>query len=82
MRVDWCVSSWFRIKNTHSHTAIQHPATFVAVALEPALVRSLARARLGVQDVLEALPAVFTSRTMAAVPSSSPCNTASLGTHM
>ena len=19
MRVDWCVSSWFRIKNTHSH---------------------------------------------------------------
>ena len=20
MRVDWCVSSWFRIKNTHSHT--------------------------------------------------------------
>ena len=21
MRVDWCVSSWFRIKNTHSLTA-------------------------------------------------------------
>ena len=20
MRVDWCVSSWFRIKNTHSHS--------------------------------------------------------------
>ena len=20
MRVDWCVSSWFRIKNTHTHT--------------------------------------------------------------
>ena len=19
MRVDWCVSSWFRIKNTHTH---------------------------------------------------------------
>ena len=19
MRVDWCVTSWFRIKNTHSH---------------------------------------------------------------
>ena len=27
MRVDWCVSSWFRIKNTHSHlsTALTHP---------------------------------------------------------
>ena len=25
MRVDWCVSSWFRIKNTHSHTE-RHPA--------------------------------------------------------
>ena len=22
MRVDWCVSSWFRIKNTHSHTQV------------------------------------------------------------
>ena len=22
MRVDWCVSSWFRIKNTHSHTRL------------------------------------------------------------
>ena len=23
MRVDWCVSSWFRIKNTHSLTGSQ-----------------------------------------------------------
>ena len=23
MRVDWCVSSWFRIKNTHSLTGAQ-----------------------------------------------------------
>ena len=22
MRVDWCVSSWFRIKNTHSHKTV------------------------------------------------------------
>ena len=22
MRVDWCVSSWFRIKNTHSLTEV------------------------------------------------------------
>ena len=22
MRVDWCVSSWFRIKNTHSHARL------------------------------------------------------------
>ena len=22
MRVDWCVSSWFRIKKTHSHTLL------------------------------------------------------------
>ena len=24
MRVDWCVSSWFRIKNTHSLTPSTH----------------------------------------------------------
>ena len=26
MRVDWCVSSWFRIKNTHSLTSHDCPA--------------------------------------------------------
>ena len=27
MRVDWCVSSWFRIKNTHSltHSREEYP---------------------------------------------------------
>jgi len=32
MRVDWCVSSWFRIKNTHSHSRHARPpcATFSA----------------------------------------------------
>ena len=27
MRVDWCVSSWFRIKNTHSHLRPSRAAT-------------------------------------------------------
>ena len=27
MRVDWCVSSWFRIKNTHSLTHVTDYAT-------------------------------------------------------
>ena len=29
MRVDWCVSSWFRIKNTHSltHTPVREGET-------------------------------------------------------
>ena len=26
MRVDWCVSSWFRIKNTHTHTMADTPS--------------------------------------------------------
>ena len=30
MRVDWCVSSWFRIKNTHTQ-----PAVAVAAATAP-----------------------------------------------
>ena len=32
MRVDWCVSSWFRIKNTHSHT---HIAPFIYRSCSP-----------------------------------------------
>ena len=27
MRVDWCVSSWFRIKNTHSLTPVREGET-------------------------------------------------------
>jgi len=37
------------------HAAFQYAATRVAVALQPALVGPLARARLGVQDVIQAL---------------------------
>ena len=34
MRVDWCVSSWFRIKNTHSLThAVYATATACGIAL-------------------------------------------------
>ena len=32
MRVDWCVSSWFRIKNTHSLTpslTVVHLSTYI-----------------------------------------------------
>ena len=49
MRADWCVSSWFRIKNTHSlttpHTlrallliadAAEHPARWVRTCALPA----------------------------------------------
>ena len=49
MRVDWCVSSWFRIKNTHSLTDSEAARTRSIVARKrsspPAGLKTLSRAR-------------------------------------
>ena len=51
-----------RLATAISHrAALQHTAALVAVALQPALVGEIARARLDMQDVLEALAVIVSS---------------------
>ena len=51
MRVDWCVSSWFRIKNTHSHS---HTLASILEVLEVDILWPRWVARIGVTRATEA----------------------------
>ena len=53
MRVDWCVSSWFRIKNTHSHvTRCRASGQLGALLSSPVLGVRLMTALQVLQDFL------------------------------
>ena len=54
MRVDWCVSSWFRIKNTHSLTHPYPPMVFRVEVLEVDILWPRWVARIGVTRSTEA----------------------------
>ena len=53
MRVDWCVSSWFRIKNTHSLTPTT-PTLGTLEVLEVDILWPRWVARIGVTRATEA----------------------------
>ena len=55
MRVDWCVSSWFRIKNTHSLNRSRASGQLGALLSSPVLGVRLLTALQVLQVLLEHL---------------------------
>ena len=62
MRVDWCVSSWFRIKNTHSHTRGQCAMMIESVAQPRQRPRRANPERSATADAAPLHTSLFTGR--------------------
>ena len=56
MRVDWCVSSWFRIKNTHSQPALHLVSCEVRFFVRPVFLLSAADCAIFFHSFLSVCP--------------------------